>query len=501
MEPLQPEPAPSASRSGITENAGGGLGASANTLRLVVMVAPPGSGKSTASNVFHEAGWVIVNQDDLGSRGACEKAVYKALATQKRVVVDRCNFSEEQRSYWLGIADSLGLTEENIVALALDVPIEVCKERVMSRSGHKTLPAVPSSMPVVDRLFSLREKPTTGEGFGAVITVRDYQDERVAKLAEGLMPAASDDEDDEEFCSGASLNSDEDDPSVHDPEAEDGRGAREQVIIILDSPPHPVKTTLDDSEIIVLDSPPLQVLAKEVTLNDSVIILDSSPLQLEEPASSWPSSFPVGSHLWVVSMNHLREFDSFDGMFKNPWHYFLGVYTSERLAQSALEKYKNKHDFRKSNRSRDEISEDEGPSSHTWLRRGNEWSEWIFQIESFPAPEGQLSSCLWGVTEVQSGGVCDGYPLWSDRISRVRGIYTSKAAAEKATIQFKQEAEEEDEGVEHEGGLWPGGDDSIDRFGECSTCIETWECKEGAYENSLNSECRCEADGGSDSEC
>lgn len=110
--------------------------------RVIVLAGLPGSGKSTLAQRLHAAGWAWVNQvlrrstqqtalcrqhasshslpsavwqqissvfwscaqDVLGSRRACEDAVAAALAAGAEVVVDRCNFDEQQRSTWVALA-------------------------------------------------------------------------------------------------------------------------------------------------------------------------------------------------------------------------------------------------------------------------------------------------------------------------------------------------------------------------------------------------------------
>uniref|UniRef100_A0A7S1HDT8 Uncharacterized protein n=1 Tax=Hemiselmis andersenii TaxID=464988 RepID=A0A7S1HDT8_HEMAN len=157
-------------------------------LRLVVLVGPPGCGKSTAAEMFGSAGWFVVSQDALGSRQECEHACWAALEEQQRVVVDRTNIDEVQRSHWVGIARKTRVPQNGIVCLSFNVHPDVCKQRVMSRKGHRTLPATEASMQVVDRFVSSFVPPRESEGFCKVVNVSEYHDPRVFSLIEGRVP-------------------------------------------------------------------------------------------------------------------------------------------------------------------------------------------------------------------------------------------------------------------------------------------------------------------------
>ncbi len=73
-------------------------------VRLVIFVGPPGCGKSTTAVHFRIAGWEIVCQDEVGNRQECEALVHQHLKSGRRVVVDRTNIDEQQRSTWIRIA-------------------------------------------------------------------------------------------------------------------------------------------------------------------------------------------------------------------------------------------------------------------------------------------------------------------------------------------------------------------------------------------------------------
>jgi predicted kinase len=83
------------------------------------------------------APFVRINQDTLGSRRACELAADKALRDGFSVIIDRTNIDAAQRATWRKLAAKHSLI--NVDAVILQVPVDVCKQRVMGRVGHETL--------------------------------------------------------------------------------------------------------------------------------------------------------------------------------------------------------------------------------------------------------------------------------------------------------------------------------------------------------------------------
>jgi hypothetical protein len=91
----------------------------------------------------------VASQDTLGSRPKCEAVVAHALASPAGglVVVDRCNFDAPQRRPWIELAQDArrapggAARVAGVAAVWLDVPVETCLRRVLSRSDHPTLSA------------------------------------------------------------------------------------------------------------------------------------------------------------------------------------------------------------------------------------------------------------------------------------------------------------------------------------------------------------------------
>ena len=121
--------------------------------QLIVLVGVPGSGKSTFAKKLEKAGYIRVNQDDLGSRKACKRAVENAFNNKQKVVVDRCNFDVNQRKCWLDLAETHGVSLKSVVTFNTD--LDTCKERVCNRIDHPTVKAEPESTNIVDSMHRM----------------------------------------------------------------------------------------------------------------------------------------------------------------------------------------------------------------------------------------------------------------------------------------------------------------------------------------------------------
>ncbi|CAI2175374.1 11285_t:CDS:10 [Funneliformis geosporum] len=141
--------------------------------RILVCVGVPGSGKSTFSKELCKVdnNWFRVNQDDLGSRRACESVSKLQINKRKNVIVDRCNFDKRQRKTWVDLAIQFNLT---IDAIIMDTPYEICEKRILSRENHPTNVQGRKGLEILENFKQIYKSPDYNEGFERILIVKPH---------------------------------------------------------------------------------------------------------------------------------------------------------------------------------------------------------------------------------------------------------------------------------------------------------------------------------------
>ena len=152
---------------------------------LFVLVGLPGSGKSWFSQALiarNPKGWTHISQDESGSRSFSESEIGRASG---RVLLDRCNSSADDRRIWLKLAS----WAVKPVCIYFEYDPNLCISRAQNRANHPTLPPGNRVRNAVDQMQKSFVKPSLGEGFKAIVTIRSFAASREIVML--LSPAIS----------------------------------------------------------------------------------------------------------------------------------------------------------------------------------------------------------------------------------------------------------------------------------------------------------------------
>jgi len=148
-------------------------------LVLIVLVGPPGSGKSTWGKKFaqdHNLNYISTDElrarfgsgeDDQTVSGAVfgyvKRIIPQLLSTGKSVLIDATSMSRRDRKDYIKFADAVGAYK---IAIAFEVDRNTLIKRNQER-GEKGGRNVP--VEVIDRFLGKYQRPDSSEGFDKVV--------------------------------------------------------------------------------------------------------------------------------------------------------------------------------------------------------------------------------------------------------------------------------------------------------------------------------------------
>ncbi|GJP46386.1 hypothetical protein CLOM_g5680 [Closterium sp. NIES-68] len=167
---------------------------------LLVLVGPPGSGKSRFAGLLIAGGgaplpYARVCQDVASARGTpgtrkqCLAQVSRHLSSQTCVVLDRCNMSVEQRAEFLALARRCNVQAHVVV---FDLPMAVVVQRAVNRVNHEGGVQGPRAAGIIRHQMKMREPPSPTEGFHRITVCRtDAQVDQALAFYRALSPSAA----------------------------------------------------------------------------------------------------------------------------------------------------------------------------------------------------------------------------------------------------------------------------------------------------------------------
>lgn len=121
--------------------------------RLMVLVGPPGSGKSTFAKKYVDDGFLYINQDSQGKDHL--NIFHRAVLDGKDIVVDRMGFNKDQRRRYLEPAKKCGY--ETAITV-LHESLDTCYKRCMDRKDHETIKDETSARSALNFFFTKYER-------------------------------------------------------------------------------------------------------------------------------------------------------------------------------------------------------------------------------------------------------------------------------------------------------------------------------------------------------
>lgn len=135
----------------------------------IILIGPPGSGKSTHAYKAEKLRYIRISQDDQGKEGH-KQLFNEALESGKDIIVDRMNFNKVQRQDFILKAKEAGY---KVIGRTFFVSHDTCFERMSLREDHPTIKSPESALNALHTFYSKFEYPTLDEGFDELDEFRE----------------------------------------------------------------------------------------------------------------------------------------------------------------------------------------------------------------------------------------------------------------------------------------------------------------------------------------
>ena len=138
------------------------------TIRFIILVGLPGSGKSTFCELLTTNSMnmniKIINQDAMGKK-MCENSLLKFIKDSDITILDRVNSTKKERKYWI---DNSLLNKKQCLCIYFSTPSYICLDRAKNRNNHPSIKKGGGERIIKD-INSKFEIPTHDEGFSKVM--------------------------------------------------------------------------------------------------------------------------------------------------------------------------------------------------------------------------------------------------------------------------------------------------------------------------------------------
>lgn len=129
---------------------------------LMLLVGPIGAGKTTFAKTLENENSMRISQDEMGRKAYLQYYNNAIKDGIPRVIIDRMNFSKDQRSRFIDSARKEGYT---ITIFDFEWDWDTCFKRVTEREDHPTVPAGDPALAekILTMFQGMYQKPTEDE--------------------------------------------------------------------------------------------------------------------------------------------------------------------------------------------------------------------------------------------------------------------------------------------------------------------------------------------------